>query len=268
MEDGLEVILCDYSVHKHLFQTNKNRDIACYIFRFQAEGTSQVVLASGTYAMKPGDLLLLRPGDLYDLRIDLDNNTAGFSADYYVFCDGAWLDDWWGERMRPQISRVSDEGRLREVWHQLILEKRRLDGGSMLLKNTLLKALCYMIDRALAEGAEPSSISAYHALRIRHYLESYATSHTELEQVARHVGLSVSRAMGVFKQEYGMSILQYVHKLRLAHALDLMKSSSMTLEQIADVAGFGSYTYFNRIFRANYSVSPGSYRKRFKDGGT
>ncbi|GGH36712.1 AraC family transcriptional regulator [Paenibacillus segetis] len=265
MGNELEVILCEYSIHKTYFQNNKSRDRECFIFRFQAEGTSQVILTSGTYIMRPGDLLLLRPGDLYDLRIDLETNTSGFSADYYVFCDGKWLDEWWGQMARPQISRVSDESRLRELWHQLILEKRRLDGGSSVLKVTLLKALCYMIDRALSEVSEPTSISAYHALRIRHYLESNATSSIELEQIAKHVGLSVSRTMGVFKQEYGVSILQYVHKLRLSYALDLMKSSTMTLEHIAEVAGFGSYTYFNRIFRANYTVTPGTYRKGLND---
>ncbi|MDQ0089533.1 AraC family transcriptional regulator of arabinose operon [Paenibacillus anaericanus] len=265
MDFDLEVILCDYSIHKNPFQMNMSKGTDSYIFRFQAEGSSQVVLESGTYQLYPGDLLLLRPGDLYDLRINMGPNGSGTSADYYVFCNGTWLDRWWGQVNRPQLSRVSDEGRLRELWHQLVLEKRRLDGGSTELKVTLLQALCYLIDRAVSEVSEPSSISAYHALRIKHYLESYATSSIELEQIAKHVGLSISRVMGVFKQEYGMSILQYVHKLRLSLAMDLMKSSPMTLEQIAEASGFGSYTYFNRIFRNYYEVSPGTYRKGLYD---
>jgi AraC family transcriptional regulator of arabinose operon len=35
------------------------------------------------------------------------------------------------------------------------------------------------------------------------------------------------------------------------------------LERIAESAGFGSYTYFHRVFRSKYGISPKQYRDQY-----
>ncbi|WP_438431181.1 AraC family transcriptional regulator [Gorillibacterium sp. sgz500922] len=260
--EGVFIQLCEYSRHvqpfRHLFRSG----LDTYVIRLQAEGEAEVLIDGRLVRVLPGDLLLFRPGEVYDLRIGEKESPLGRSGDYYVMCTGSRVDDWWDRQPRPKKTRIAADGRIQSAWQQLILEKRRLDGGSPAILEALFTALCLLLDRAMAESPVSASPSALLALRMKSYIEEHAAGPLRLEEVAAHAGLSVTRAVHLFKQQQGLSILQYAGQIRLAMALRLMDSTNLTLEVIAEECGFGSYTYFHRVFREHYGVAPGQYRRR------
>jgi AraC family transcriptional regulator of arabinose operon len=77
--------------------------------------------------------------------------------------------------------------------------------------------------------------------------------------VARHAGLSVSRAVALYKECYGKTIIQHAMEIRMSIALERMKYSKLTFEQIAETAGFGSYAYFHRVFKNKFGLSPSQF---------
>ena len=91
---------------------------------------------------------------------------------------------------------------------------------------------------------------------MKNYIEEHANQSFKIKDVASHAGFSVSRASRLFKETFGKTMIQYALEIRLNTAIELMKYSEMTLEQIAEVSGFGSYTYFHRVFREAHGVSP------------
>jgi len=229
-----------------------------YIFRLQTEGLCQALIAGETEIIEPGDLLLFGPGDIYDLKI----GELGPSGDYYVICSGEWLDEWWKLQRRAHKTKIGENSRIATIWQQLILEKRRFDGGNLALIDTLMKSLCYLLDRAIVDATSYTSGPKLLSYKIKHYIEEHASTLFTLDDVAKHAGLSVSRSVQLFKTEFGMSIMQYAQKVRLAMALELMGKSPLTLERIAEETGFGSYTYFHRVFQRYYGIAPGAYRKQ------
>lgn len=258
----IDIQLCGFSRHTQPFRQPFRNGLDTYILRLQVEGRSETLIDGRMETVLPGDLLLFPPGEVYDLWIANDESRPGPSGDYYVMCTGAWLDGWWSRRPRPSKTRIADIGPLLGVWEPLSLESRRLDGGSPEILASLLKALCNLIDRALEEAPAVSSASALHALKMKGYIEARATSPLKLEEIAAQAGISVTRAVHLFKARFGMSIMKYVQQVRLANALRLLDNSQFTLERIAEESGFGSYTYFHRVFRERFGVSPGQYRKR------
>ena len=56
-------------------------------------------------------------------------------------------------------------------------------------------------------------------------------------------------------------MIQYALEIRLNATVERIKYSTMTLEEIAETCGFASYSYFHRVFRANYGVSPVKFRE-------
>lgn len=258
----IDIQLCAFSRHTQPFHHLFKNGLDTYIIRLQLEGESEALIDSRMEPVLPGDLLLFRPGQVYDLWIANKESKLGPSGDYYVMCTGTWLDEWWNRRERPAKTRIADVVPLIAVWEPLIVEKRRLDGGSPEILASLLKALCNLIDRAIEEAPAVSSASALNALKMKGYIEAHANEPLKLEEIAAQAGISVTRAVHLFKSRFGMSIMKYVQQVRLAIALRLMDNSQFTLERIAEDAGFGSYTYFHRVFRERYGVSPGQYRKR------
>lgn len=267
----LDVKLCGYSYHTAPYGQTYRNGVESYIFRLQTEGSCTLIVNGDTLAAEPGDLLLLQPGDMYDLRVAMQEGQASDvqapSGDYYVFCDGAWVDEWWRRANRPRLGRIIGDSRLLGIWNQLILEKRRLDGGSDELTSALLVSLCLLLDRALEE-VKPSEDgrTSYLAVRMKHYIEEHALQPIKLEDVAAYADLSVSRTTHLFKAHYNIPILQYVMKIRLATAVELLRLSPMTLEQVAEAAGFGGYAYFHRVFKSRFGMSPGAYRQNHSLG--
>ncbi|RUS42864.1 helix-turn-helix domain-containing protein [Cohnella sp. AR92] len=261
----IEVQLCDYSRHLE-FRQSYPAGLDTYIVRLQAEGVSRALVGGELREIVPGDLLLFKPGEPYELRIGETETPAGAkgSGDYFIMCLGEGMDEWWEQRRRPTKSRIAEDGRINAIWQQLILEHRRLGGGDPELITLLARTLLAMLDRAIAEVPEARSAVALHALRMRSFIENHSTEELKLEDVARDAQLSVSRAVHLFKEHFGISIIAYLQQIRLAHAMNLLAYSQLSLEQIAAESGLGSYAYLHRLFRARYGLSPGAYRKKHR----
>ncbi|MNI28397.1 Arabinose operon regulatory protein [compost metagenome] len=82
-----------------------------------------------------------------------------------------------------------------------------------------------------------------------------------MDQIAKHVGISVSRAVHLFKLTFGQSIMSYAIEVRLGVACEQIRFSVMSLDHVAKSCGFNSYTYFHRQFRMHYGLSPRQYRE-------
>ncbi|MFF2907261.1 AraC family transcriptional regulator [Paenibacillus sp. NPDC057934] len=259
---GVNIQLSAYVSHDQPFRQLFRNGLETYIIRLQVEGESEALINGKMVTVLPGDMLLFPPGEVYDLRIGEKQSPLGHSGDYFVMCTGDWVDYWWNKRERPKKIRIADVGKIHSVWQQLILEQRRLDGGNAEILEALFKALCLLLDRAIEEAPVTSSASLLLALKMKGYIEEHATSVIRLEDVASHAGISPTRAVHLFKAQFGYSVIQYAKQIRLAMALSLMDNSNYTLERIAEECGFGSYTYFHKVFRERYGVSPGVYRRR------
>ncbi|WP_127488044.1 AraC family transcriptional regulator [Paenibacillus ehimensis] len=259
-----EVFTCGYSYHAQRFHTHYKTGLPLYLFRLQTEGASEAVIDGRMHRLGQGDLLLLNPGRTYELFVD-EYETASkgrtiSSGDYYLICGGRWMDQWWKRGDKPTLSRIDPGEQLLALWRHLIIEKQRpADKQTGELTGCLLQALCLSLERAATESA-PSYGRSFTALRMKRFVEEHATSTFKVEDAARQAGLSVSRAVHLFKECYGKTMLEYALEIRLAAALERMKYTAMTLEQIAESCGFGGYSYFHRVFKDKFGIAPGAYR--------
>ncbi|GAA4857431.1 hypothetical protein GCM10023310_40730 [Paenibacillus vulneris] len=258
-----QILSCGYSYHSQKFQTGHREKMKHYLFRLQTEGFCQAWVNGTMSGVETGDLLLYQPGDVYDLKIDEHTNKLGqtliSSGDYYIMCKGEWLEAWWRKSKKPQKVRIAAAERLLSLWRQIILEKRRIEDENKELSDYLLKALCLYIDRAITETRTLHG-SSFLASRMKSFIEEHAILPFKVEDVAQHVGLSVSRAVHLFKECFGKTMIQYTLEIRLSTSIERMNYTDMTLEQIAETSGFGSYSYFHRVFREKYGISPKAFR--------
>ena len=82
--------------------------------------------------------------------------------------------------------------------------------------------------------------------------------------VASRHGLSAAYVRGLFAAE-GTTFAEYLRQQRLAAAylmLSDMRSADRSVSMIAFAVGFGSVTYFNRVFQNRYGMKPTQLRER------
>ncbi len=65
----------------------------------------------------------------------------------------------------------------------------------------------------------------------------------------------------VFKKHFGMTLTEYLNKQRLDLAASLLTYSDKSVLSISMELGFSSVSYFNKIFKKRYKLSPLSFRK-------
>lgn len=58
----------------------------------------------------------------------------------------------------------------------------------------------------------------------------------------------------------GTGFIEYLNDYRLTMAERLLKSSDASVLEIAEQSGFDNLSYFNRIFKRKYGISPGKWR--------
>lgn len=256
-----KILLCGYSFHTNRFYTGYKSGIPMYLLRLQTEGRAKAVVNGKPYTLERGDLLLLKPGDSYELLVE---GAESVSGDYHIICENTWLSGWWHHSPKPTVFRIHIEDRLIILWRQLIAEKHRpasAEGGEII--DYLIRSLCLSLQRAINESQ--GSIRYPHVvIRMMRYIEENATNPLKVKDVANHVGLSASRASHLFKNSSGKSIIDYVIEIRLSIAMEQLKYTNLTLEQIAELCGFGSYSYFHRVFKKKYGMPPGAFSRKYK----
>lgn len=260
-----EVLHCSFSVHQQPFEVPYTASLTSYLLRFQTQGKCKSLIDGKLTPIQSGTLLLYKSGDPYQLVIDEEDLMHGqgriASNDYYLFCRGSWVDTWWQKNNPSQLMKIDSDEQLLSLWRMLIIEKRGMQEMSGEITDYMLRALLLHIERAISEKKQLTN-HAFVAWRMKNFIHEHATTSFKIEDVAKHVDLSVSRAVHLFKACYGKTIVQYTIAVRLALAEEQIKYSSLTLEQIAELCGFGSYSYFYRVFRQQYGLSPALYREQ------
>lgn len=64
----------------------------------------------------------------------------------------------------------------------------------------------------------------------------------------------------LFKSELGISFSEYCNELRLGKAKELISEGKKRMIDIAMECGFDNVTYFNRLFKKKFGVSPSKYK--------
>ena len=80
--------------------------------------------------------------------------------------------------------------------------------------------------------------------------------------LADNFNLSKSYLSKYIKEKSGMTFQNAVKKARLKRAKRLLKETNRKVETIAEEVGYESVEHFNRVFKAEFDLTPNQYRSR------
>lgn len=96
---------------------------------------------------------------------------------------------------------------------------------------------------------------------VRHYIDLHYKEKLSLDQLAEEACINKYYLVHAFKEEYGVSPINYLIDCRIREGKRLLTETDLSLSQIAAVLGFSSASYFSQSFRKAEGVSPVEYRK-------
>lgn len=86
-----------------------------------------------------------------------------------------------------------------------------------------------------------------------------------VQALAKHVRLNPNKLQDGFKELYNSTVNEYVLDRRLDLANRYLKDSDYSISEIVYKVGLSSKSYFSKIFKEKYGISPSTLRKNEKD---
>lgn len=120
----------------------------------------------------------------------------------------------------------------------------------------ILQAESREIYNTQSKALSSSNRLAYIIRYIRENLHQPLT----VEELSKKAYMSESNFHRVFKQELGVSPVNFINNERLKLAASLLKDPNRRIKEVYMECGFNSLSYFNRLFKRTNSLSPKEYQ--------
>ena len=94
------------------------------------------------------------------------------------------------------------------------------------------------------------------------YVSAHCNEKIYMEDVAKLCLLSESQMRRLFREELGMSPIDFKNAKRIENARELLNYSHMTISEVANSLGFENTYSFSSFFKKSEGVSPREYRRQ------
>ncbi|MBS1663876.1 MAG: AraC family transcriptional regulator [Bacteroidetes bacterium] len=125
------------------------------------------------------------------------------------------------------------------------------------LKELLIRLLqSQRLQLASHSGSGNSSRMSF----ILEYIQEHLTEKIAVDQLSRKVYLSRNIFYKWFKEQFGLTPLEYIMNERIKLARQLLTDEKKSVSQISLLCGFNDVNYFVRAFRKSEGLTPGAFR--------
>jgi len=92
-------------------------------------------------------------------------------------------------------------------------------------------------------------------------MDTYFADREALTLEMKQLGINQIYLLNSFRQQVGLSPVQYTNKLRIEKSKEMLQGSNENILNIALASGFGSLSTFYAIFKKQVGVTPKEFRK-------
>lgn len=92
------------------------------------------------------------------------------------------------------------------------------------------------------------------------YIHKHYQEQISLKDLAATVNICPRECQRCFKKVLHMSPTTYILQYRLGLAIDMLSNTDLSIMQISESTGFNSPSYFGKMFRRYFGISPNEYR--------
>lgn len=242
------------------------------------KGSLEINIDLEIFQVHEGDMIIIKPGTLHGFKqleqygavyhtilfqmSILSNNVSDACAMKYF---NPFLENRYAY---PKVISGCDEGgeQIRECLEGLIQSyKNKNNFYELEIKSQLFHLFYLLFTYALEKKNIVSGVRSdtiYNVKLILDYISEHYTEAITIEELAEILHFSPQYFMRFFKKYTGMTCLDYINDYRLNTAAKLLLETSQTISEVAQKVGLGNVSYFNRLFKRKYEMTPREYRKR------
>jgi AraC family transcriptional regulator, transcriptional activator of pobA len=241
-----------------------------YITILFIKGKGEHQIDFDTYAIKPGSVFLLSPGQVHCWKVSKDAEGFVFfhTKEFY---DNIFLKRkienypfFYLQQNYPVIYlSISDTKRVERNFQEIYQEyKERLKGWEIKLE--ALADLVYIeLSRLYTNKTENGKISDPSYLKVKKlqkFIDEYFKSKKFPSDYADLMNMSTRHLSRICREVLNKSTGDLIIERILIEARRLLIQKDITVAMVADELGYDDYSYFIRMFKKNTGVSPKEFQ--------
>lgn len=132
------------------------------------------------------------------------------------------------------------------------------------IKSELFKMFYYLFKEYCTERiiSATNNSDATTIKKIIEYIQTHYQQTITIAALAEVAGLSEHYLMRYFKQNMGITCVDYINEYRLNIATHLLAETDYPVGIIAEKCGIPNASYFNRLFKKTFGITPKDYRRK------
>lgn len=134
----------------------------------------------------------------------------------------------------------------------------------MKINDGLAKILSLIMAESWQPDIQHKDTKKQNIIQIRSYLDEHFTESISLDALADMIYINKYYLVKAFKQQFGLTITQYIQQKRITHAKHLLRFTNRTIESVGIECGMEQPHYFSRIFKKVEGITPSQYREMWQ----
>ena len=242
---------------------SEREELNSYLFFIVEKGSGTLTYGKETHEMKTGDCAFIdcrqpyshqSSADLWSLRwVHFYGNSVKGIYEKYL--------ERGGECCFPAMRA----GRMSELLAELF---EVASSDSYIRDMQICEKLTSLLTLLMEESWHPDSQSANSRKKkdlqeLRTYLDEHYQERISLDDLSERFYINKFYLTRIFKEQFGVSINNYLLQVRITHAKQHLRFSDLPIEKVASEIGIEDARYFTRMFKKVEGMTPGEYRKRW-----
>lgn len=240
------------------------------------KGTGKISINYETYTVTAGTILLIPAGQIHSIH-GMEDSTMEyenilFTADFLLshqedLCSTQFIRPLFQNTiafdtlvLTPTLSYYSEIAALLTQVDQL--SDARPEGYQLAIKGLFYQIFFILFTHKKKDFRILQTPKSLEKMKLLiKYMEEHYTEPITIPEMAELIHYSPSHFMKFFKNTMGTSFISYLNDYRLTMAARNLRLSSDSILEIASQSGFDNLSYFNRLFKRKYGMTPSQFRK-------
>ena len=188
------------------------------------------------------------------------NNTIHYLNEFYN-SDKEEIHDW---KLIVNQYHFDNDNEVTELINKLIRVCTSPDTGKNIYADLGLKELLIRLIQSQHPGQilnQPNNSNKSRLHFVLNYISQNLTEKISIDTLSRKAYLSRNMFFKLFREQFGLSPLEYINRERIKLAKTLLAENSDSVSEIGQQCGFSDTNYFVRLFHKREGVTPGMYRQ-------
>ncbi|MEE3488226.1 MAG: AraC family transcriptional regulator [Bulleidia sp.] len=257
--------------------SKEERGTSAYLSILWVHHPCSLQLGNMKYRCQKNDVILCRQGIVYD---------AGKADQLSAF---SFSPDWFDDLFHTQISDcrilmdflMSETGNQEHLFFRCqkdpdpVVYLEQLQKELEIIDDIHVKKMSHLLIIAMMTSLERSHhetlivnnstmVSDNRFGKILKYIGDHYNTCT-LKETAEVFGYQPDYLSQLFRKVTGQTFTEKLRSIRMEEARTMLLSSEISIEEIAGTVGFHDRSWFIRHFRQSYGMTPGAYRRQYRN---